>query len=183
MGDRYSPDTVDYYSDHNHIFAKMKKFRHYFITGLLVILPVYITVYFLFIIFRFIDSFWEKIINYYIKKHLGFAIPRAGFVLGVITILAVGVIASHFFSRRIFYPVERWFQRLPFVSQIYPAARQIVNSFMSKESRAFKKVVLVEYPSKGIWSIGFITNEGFKEANEKTGKELLHIFIATTPSP
>jgi len=73
--------------------------------------------------------------------------------------------------------------KFPLVRQIYPATKQIVQSFFSQEHSAFKKVVLVEYPSKGIWSIGFITNESFKEAQEKVGEELMHVFIATTPSP
>ena len=62
-------------------------------------------------------------------------------------------------------------------------AKQIIDSFASKDRPAFKKCVLVEYPSKGIWSVGFITNESFKEAEDKTGQEMMHIFIATTPSP
>ena len=66
---------------------------------------------------------------------------------------------------------------------IYDPAKQIVDSFTSHEKPAFKKVVIVEYPSKGVWSIGFLTNESFAEAQRKVGEDLLHVFIATTPSP
>lgn len=161
----------------------MSKIRRYFITGLLIILPVYITFYFLLIIFHLIDGAWGKIINYYFKKHFGFAVPGLGFILGITTILIVGFVATRFFGRSIFIVLERWFLKLPFIRQVYPATKQIIDSFISKEKPAFKKVVLVEYPSKGVWSVGFVTNEGFTEAQEKTGQELMHVFIATSPSP
>jgi len=161
----------------------IKKIRHYFATGLLITLPVFFTLYLIFIIVRFIDGIWGRVINFYLRKYLGFGIPGLGFILAVITVLAVGFIAANFLGKRVFHALERWFLKFPFIRQIYPAAKQIVDSFVSKDSPAFKKVVLVEYPSRGLWSIGFLTNESFKEAEEKAGTELLHIFVATTPSP
>ncbi len=161
----------------------MSKIKRYFVTGLLITLPLFITLYLLFAIFRFIDGIWGKVINYYLRKHLGFSVPGLGFILGLITVVIVGFIATNFIGKRVFQGLERWFLKLPFIRQVYPAARQIVDSFISKESPAFKKVVLVEYPSKGMWSIGFLTNESFEEAQNITGKQLLHVFIATTPSP
>jgi uncharacterized membrane protein len=161
----------------------MLRIRRYFITGLLVILPLFITLYFLFIIFRFIDGLWGIFVNPYIEKQLGFSIPGVGFILGVFTIIFIGFLTTHFFSKKILSSVEGWFLKFPFIRQVYPAIKQIVNFFISKDKIAFKKVVLVEYPSKGIWSVGFVTNEGFKEAQEKTGQELLHVFIGTSPTP
>ena len=134
-------------------------------------------------VFRFLDGIWGKVINYYLKKYVGFVIPGLGIILGLITVLVVGFIATNFIGKRIFKALESWFLKFPFIRQIYPAARQIVDSFISRHGPAFKKVVLVEYPSAGIWAIGFITNDSFREANEKTGKDLLHVLIATTPSP
>jgi len=157
--------------------------RRYFLTGLLITLPVFITLYLLYGVFIFIDNIWGKLINFYLKKHLGFAIPGLGFILGIVTIFLIGFIATNLFGRRLFMAVESWFLKLPLVRQIYYPAKQVVNSLVSKDKPAFKKVVLVEYPSKGIWSVGFLTNESFKEAQEKSGEELLHVFIATTPSP
>lgn len=161
----------------------MSKLKRYFGTGLIITLPVFLTLYLLFIGFRFIDSIWGKVINFYLKKYLGFSIPGLGIILGLLTILIIGFVATNFFGRRIFLMIERWFLRIPLIRQIYPAVRQIVSSFFSKEHRAFKSVALVEYPSKGIWSVGFVTNNSFKEANIKSGRELVHVFIATTPSP
>ena len=161
----------------------MSKIKRYFVTGLLITLPVFFTLYFFFAVFKFIDGIWGKVINFYLKKYLGFAVPGLGIILGLFTVLAVGFIATNFFGKKLFYVFERWFLKFPFVRQVYPSMKQIVDSFISKEKPAFKKVVLAEYPSKGIWSIGFITNESFKEAEEKAGEELMHVFIATTPSP
>lgn len=161
----------------------MANIKRYFGTGLLITLPVFFTLYLLFTVFRFIDGIWGKVINYYVKKHLGFTIPGLGIILGMVTVFIIGFVATHFASRRLFRAIERWFMKFPLIRQIYPSARQVVNSLFSRESPAFKKVVLVEYPSKGIWSVGFLTNESFKEANDKAGSELLHVFIGTTPTP
>lgn len=159
------------------------KLRRYFATGLLITLPVFITVYFLFMVFRFIDGIFGKTLNHYIREYLGFSVPGVGIILGVLIVLTVGFVAANYLGKRLIQALESWFLKFPFIRQIYPAAKQIVDSFISKESPAFKKVVMVQYPAKGIWSIGFLTSESFAEANRKSARELLHVFIATTPSP
>ena len=161
----------------------LKQIRHYFATGLLISLPVFITVYLLFAVFRFIDSIFGKVVNFYLKKYLGFGIPGVGFILGAAIVFLIGFVAANFFGKKIIKALESWFLKFPFIRQIYPAAKQIVDSFISKDSPAFKKVVLVQYPSKGLWAIGFLTNDSFKEVMDKTGRELVHVLIATTPSP
>jgi uncharacterized membrane protein len=159
------------------------KIKHYLWTGLLVALPVFITLYFLYIIVRFIDWAFGSAINKCLLKYLGFAVPGLGVVLGFFVILGIGFLAANYFGKKLGKAIERWFLRFPFIRQVYPAAKQIVDSFISKESPAFKKVVLVEYPSKGIWSIGFLTNDSFAQADEAVSQDLVHVFIATTPSP
>lgn len=161
----------------------MSKVKHYFGTGLLITLPVFFTLYLLYIVFRFLDGILGKVINYYLKKEFGFFIPGLGMMLGIIIVFVVGFIATNFIGKRVFKALESWFLRFPFIRQIYPAARQIVDSFVSRRGPAFKKVVLVEYPSAGIWSVGFITNDSFREANERTGEDLLHVLVPNTPSP
>lgn len=161
----------------------MKRLRLYFATGFLITLPVFLTLYLLYIIFRFIDGIWGKVINFYLMKHFGFAVPGLGFILGLITIIVVGFVATNFLGKRLLHAVEKWFLRFPFIRQIYPAAKQIVDSFISRESPAFKKVVLVPYPSEAVWSVGFMTNDSFDKANKAAGEELVHVFIATTPTP
>ena len=161
----------------------MLKLRRYFITGLLVVLPLFITLYVISIIFRFVDGIFGGLINSYLKSNFGFFIPGIGFVLGGLIVLLSGFLASHFLGKKALPAIEGWFIRLPGVRQIYPSTKQIIGFLFSKDKSAFKKAVLAEYPSKGIWSIGFITNEGFQEAKEKTQEELVHVFIATTPGP
>lgn len=161
----------------------MGKAKQYFGTGLLVTLPVFITLYVMFIAFRFIDNIWGKAINFYLKKYFGFGIPGLGILLGLVTVFIIGFIATSFVGKRLFRALETWFFKFPFIRQIYPAAKQVVGSVMSRDRPSFKKVVLVEYPSKGLWAVGFLTNDGFKEACEKTGEDLVHVLVAGTPSP
>lgn len=161
----------------------VKSLKRYFITGLLIVLPIFLTLYFLFIIFRLIDGLFGGIINSYLKAVLGFSIPGLGFILGILIVMLTGVVTSHFLSKRALPAIEKWFMKFPGIRQLYPSIKEIVSFIFSKDKAAFKKVVLVEYPSKGIWSVGFMTNEGFREAQEKTGKELVHVLIGSTPSP
>jgi len=161
----------------------MSRIKRYFGSGLLVTLPVFLTLYLLYLVFRFIDGICGKFINFYLQKYLGFTIPGLGVIFGLLFVLVVGFFATNFLGRRLFRGLESWFRRMPLVRQVYPAAKQIVGSFMSKESLAFKKVVMVEYPSKGIWSVGFMTSDSFRKAEEVAGDQLLHIFIATSPTP
>lgn len=161
----------------------MVRLKHYFVTGLLLVLPVFITFYFLLLIFKLIDGIFGGLINSYLKSNFGFYIPGIGFILGILIVFISGFLASHFLGKKILPAIEKWVLRFPGSRQIYPSAKQIVSFLFSKDKTAFKKVVLVEYPAKGIWSVGFVTNDGFREAQEKTQEELVHIFIPSTPSP
>lgn len=162
----------------------MFSIRRYFLAGLLVVLPIFITVYVLFAIFRFIDSLWGGLLNRLLTKYLGIVIPGLGFILGIATILVIGFLTTHFLGKRVLYGLERWFLKLPFVRQIYPSAKQIIDFLFSRDKAVIKRVVMIEYPSKGIWAVGFLTNnEWFKKAKDITGRELLPVLIGTTPSP
>ena len=79
--------------------------------------------------------------------------------------------------------MDKALRRFPLVRHIYPSVKQIIVFLFASQRQAFKKVVLVEYPRCGIWSLGFVTNEGFKEAKDKTGQDLLNIFIPSSPGP
>ncbi len=161
----------------------MNRLKRYFITGLLTILPISITLYLFFIIFKLIDNIIGRIINRYLQAEFGFYVPGLGFILAILIILLTGFAVSHLLSKRALPLIESWFLRFPGVRQVYPSIKQIIGFIFSKEKDVFKKVVLVEYPSKGIWSVGFMTNEGFSEAQELTGQELVHVLIGSTPSP
>jgi len=158
-------------------------FRKYLITGLLVILPFFLTIYILIGLFKFADGILGRIINNYLVQFVGFYIPGLGLILSLLILLTVGYLTVHFLGKGFYAMLERWFTKFPLARYIYPSIKQIVEFFFSKESIAFQRVVLVEYPRKGIWSIGFMTNEGIEEAKKKISEDLINVFIPTTPSP
>ena len=157
--------------------------RGYFFTGLAVALPLVGTCYILYIIFIFTDSLLGRFINTYLKEKLGFYIPGLGILLFILSILIIGVFAKNVLGRGLLRWIEKSFIKLPLARQIYPSLKQIVDFFFSSKELVFKKVVLVEYPRKGAWSLGFITNEGMPKAKEALKEDLLNIFIPTTPGP
>lgn len=165
----------------------MKKFRvklyKYLVAGLAVTLPIAITCYILFIFFRFADGLLGKFLNKFLKDMLGYPIPGIGIFTSLILVLLVGIIATNFLGKRMFPLFEGWFSKLPFVNAVYPSAKQMIDFLFSKEKIAFKKVVMIEYPRKGVYSMGFVTNEGMEEIDRKALKEMVSVFIASTPSP
>jgi uncharacterized membrane protein len=157
--------------------------RKYFITGALIVLPVIITILVFLWLFRLLDGIFGKLINKYLMANFGFAIPGLGIIFGVILIFLVGILAKHLIDRRILSFFESWFIRFPIIKQIYPAVKQIINFLFTDTNISFKKTVLIEYPRKGIYALGFITNEGFKDFNQKTNKELVNVLIPSIPNP
>lgn len=161
----------------------MERLRRYLIAGLIVVVPVLLTVYVLVIMFRFADSILGRFLNVYLKDTLGFYIPGLGFLISVIFILFVGFLATRFLGKKVFIALERWFSGLPLINKMYPALKQIVLFVLAQKEFGFKKVVLVEYPSKGIWSLGFLTNENFERINKVSDREMVSVFMPSTPGP
>lgn len=161
----------------------INKFKRYFVTGLVILLPIVLTTYILVIIFNFADSVLGSFLNNYLKKTLGFYIPGLGLILSIIIILATGLLASHLLGKKFLPYVENIFLKVPLINKIYPTLKQMVLFILMQREFGFKKVVLVEYPSKGIWSLGFVTNEAFREIDEKTKNNLLCVFIPSSPGP
>lgn len=161
----------------------MGKLKKYFFTGIIIIIPVFLTVYVLVSIFNFLDNILGRYLTGYFRYKLGFYIPGLGFLLSLLVIILAGFLATSFFKNRLFVNLEKWFAGLPLIKNIYPALKQIILFVSAQKEFGFKKVVLVEYPSRGIWSIGFLTNEGYEELNKTTGKEIVSVFIPTSPGP
>jgi len=109
----------------------------------------------------------------------------AGFFIALIIVLAVGAILASVMGRALWRVVERFIMSTPFLKQVYPYIKQITDFLFLPETKKkmFSKVVLVEYPSKGIWSVGFVTGSGVKKLVDEKEKEFLTVFIATSPSP
>lgn len=161
----------------------MERLRRYLVAGLIVVVPVLLTVYVLVIMFRLVDGILGRFLNVYFKEILGFYIPGLGFLISLFFILFVGFLATRFLGKKIFIALERWFSGLPLINKIYPTLKQIVLFILAQKEFGFKKVVLVEYPSKGIWSLGFLTNESFQQINRVSDREMVSVFIASTPGP
>ncbi len=161
----------------------LKRVDRYFIAGLLIIVPLFLSVYIFYVLFRFVDGILGNFIDSYFQRTFGFYVPGIGLILFLVGIIFVGFISSHVLGKRFHNFLGRTVTRFPLLRYIYPLIKQAFEFLFSGDQLAFKKAVLVEYPCKGTWSIGFITNESFHEAREKTRQELLNVFIPLAPNP
>lgn len=161
----------------------MVRIKRYFITGLITILPLSLSVYILVVLFRFIDSILGRFLNIYFKKTLGFYVPGLGIILFLLIILLVGFLSIHLFGSRLHQLLGTALSRFPLLRYIYPSIKKVFEFVFSENRMGFKKTVLVEYPGKGIWSIAFIANESFKEAETLLGKKHINVYIPAVPNP
>ena len=154
--------------------------RNYFITGVVVLIPIGFTLY----LTKFIIGISSKIIpqNINPNNYLPYAIPGMEIVIAVIFITIVGGLSLSFLGKRILKLIDDLFKRIPFLRTIYSAILQMTESFSNKENDK-KSVVLVEYPRKGVWAVGFATKENKGEMANKTNKRLINVFVPTTPNP
>jgi len=158
--------------------------RKYFVTGLLIVLPVLITVYLFVSLFAFFDNILGRYISRITLATLGYKIPGLGLLLFVLIIFITGFFATNFIGRKFLLYIEKLWFKFPVVKKIYPMAKDVTRFLFSPSFEShLKKVVLVESPRKGIYSLGFITNQSDAEMKEKTGKDLLNIFVPHVPSP
>jgi len=161
----------------------MGKLKRYFITGLIVVVPISLTVYVLVFAFQFVDGLLGRFFSPYLKNYLGFYIPGLGIIVFLFLVVLAGFLATRLIGRSIFPRIEIWFSSLPLINKVYPTLKQIILFILAQEQFGFKKVVLVEYPSKGIWSIGFITNENYKQIGRINDKEMVSVFVPSSPGP
>ena len=154
--------------------------RNYFITGVVVLIPIGFTLY----LTKFIIGISSKIIpqNINPNSYLPYAIPGIEILISVILITIVGGLSLSFLGKRILKIIDDLFKRIPFLRTIYSAILQMTETFSNKENDK-KSVVLVEYPRKGVWAVGFATKENKGEMAQKTEKKLINVFIPTTPNP
>jgi len=161
----------------------MAALRRYLVAGLLVWVPVGVT---LLIVGFLVDLMDQTLLllpaSIQPENLLGFRIPGLGLVLTGIVVLATGVIVTNLFGMQLITIGEKLLQRIPLVRSIYAAVKQVTESMFSS-GKSFRKVVLVEYPRKGMWSLAFQTGSGAEEIRDKTGQDVTNVFIPTTPNP
>ncbi|MDT8370633.1 MAG: DUF502 domain-containing protein [Gammaproteobacteria bacterium] len=158
--------------------------RKYLIAGLLVWMPLGIT----FLVVRAIVGFLDRIVlllpyAYQPDTVLGFHIPGLGVLLAVVLVLATGMIVANLLGRRIVAGWESLLARIPLVRNLYAGIKQIMEAVLATDGKSFRKVLLIEYPRRGVWSLAFMTSDKLGEVQDKTGARVISVFIPTTPNP
>ena len=154
--------------------------RNYFITGVVVLIPIGFTLYLSKILIGISSKLIPKNLNP--NHYLPFNIPGIEILISIILITIVGGLSLSFFGRRILKLIDDLFKRIPFLRTVYSAIVQMTETFSKKDDDK-KSVVLIEYPRKGVWAVGFATKENTGEMAEKTNKKLINVFVPTTPNP
>ena len=153
-----------------------------FLSGLTAVIPVVLTIYVIVGLFQFADGILGRHINRYLEAYLNYTVPGIGIILSLLIIILLGGLLR--FSRnRLRKFMESLFLRIPLVNKIYFPIRQIVDFLFFQPTRTFRKVILIEYPRRGIYTIGFITSESNRAFEEKVQKKLFNVFVPSSPSP
>lgn len=162
----------------------MGNLRRYLIAGLLVWLPVVVTV----LILKFLIDLVDRtllLLPAMVQPEIliGFRIPGLGFLLSGVVLLLTGMVVTNLLGRNMVKVWEGLLARIPVVRAIYSASKQLTETLFSGSGKSFRKVVMVRYPHPGMWTLAFLTGDGMAEANRKTGRDLVNIFVPTTPNP
>ena len=158
----------------------LKSFRNYFIAGVVVLIPIGITIY----LTAFLISISSKIIPNEINPnhYLPYNIPGLEIIIAIILITIIGWLSLSFLGKRMLSLFNNILKRIPILRTIYSAIVQMTETF-TKSGGVKQNVVLVEYPRKGSWAVGFATKENSGEISDKTKKKLINVFVPTTPNP
>ncbi|WP_435087113.1 DUF502 domain-containing protein [Candidatus Pelagibacter bacterium nBUS_33] len=154
--------------------------RNYFITGVVVLIPIGFTLYLSKILIGLSSNLIPKNLNP--NHYLPFDIPGMEILISILLITIVGGLSLSFFGRRILKLIDDLFKRIPFLRTVYSAIVQMTETFSKKDDNK-KSVVLIEYPRKDVWAVGFATKENTGEMAKKTNKKLINVFVPTTPNP
>ena len=156
------------------------KIRNYFFTGIVVLVPIGLTIY----LSKFLINTSSKILpsqinpNYY----LPFKIPGLEIIISIIFIIFIGFISLSYLGKKFLNVIDFLFKKIPLLGTFWSAIKQMSQSFKESGSKS-KSVVLVQYPRKDVWAVGFATKENTGEITNKTGRKLINVFVPTTPNP
>lgn len=158
--------------------------QRHFLAGLLIWLPILATVW----VVHFIVNILDQVLlllpaSASPRVWLGVDIPGFGVIISLLILLGTGVLAANFFGKRMFALWERLVHRVPLVRSVYGSVKQVTQSFLEPGGNSFKKVVLVEYPRRDMWSIAFQTVDNFSAGREQLPQDHVMVFIPTTPNP
>tara|TARA_Y100000590_G_C15589586_1_gene965510 strand:+ start:499 stop:1113 length:615 start_codon:yes stop_codon:yes gene_type:complete len=158
----------------------LTRFRNYFIAGVVVLIPIGITIYLTIFIVSISSKILPKEINP--NHYLPYNIPGVEIVIAILLITLIGWLSLSFLGRRLLALFNNILKRIPILRTIYSAIGQMTETF-TKTDKEKKNVVLVEYPRKGSWAVGFATKENSGDITRKTNKQLINVFVPTTPNP
>ena len=163
----------------------MLRIRSWFFTGILVMTPLILTIYVVWAFITFVDNLVVPLvpIEYRPSYYLPFSIPGLGLIIVFLFTTFVGILATGLFGRTLIRLWENILNRMPVVRSVYSAIKQILETVMATQSDAFRQAVLVEYPRKDIWAIGFVTGSTKGEVSENVNKKMVNVFMPTTPNP
>lgn len=167
----------------SHGLGLFGRLRAYFFAGVLVTAPLFITVYLGWLIITFIDGQVAGIVPVTFHPYLPFGVPGVGVLLVAAAMVFIGWFAAGFLGRVLVQAQDRLLTRTPVVRNVYSALKQILETVMAHKSSAFREVVLLEYPRRGVWAIGFITGATEGEVQHLTEDQVVNIFVPTTPNP
>ena len=180
-------------SDNDKILNQSRKskftsnLRNNFLTGLAVIIPVFITTYLIWSTIGIVDGWVLPLIpeKYAIDKFIGIDVKGIGVIIFLLFTVFIGSLTKGYFGRTILKSAESLVDRMPVVRSIYNGIKQIAETVFSQSNNSFERACLVEYPRKGIWAVAFVSTKTKGEVSEKIGKnkELFSIFLPTTPNP
>ena len=158
----------------------LSRLRNYFLAGIVVLVPIGFTLYLTIFLIKISSKLLPNEINP--NNYLPFSIPGLEILLSVLIITIVGGISLSFFGKRLVILINEIFKKIPILRTIYSAIGQMTQSFTSS-GKDKKSVVLVEYPRKGSWAVGFATKENDGEISKKVEKKMINVFVPTTPNP
>ncbi|MCK4738645.1 MAG: DUF502 domain-containing protein [Deltaproteobacteria bacterium] len=158
--------------------------KRYFVTGLLIVVPVYITGYIFFLIVTSMDSLFMLLpVEYRPESYLPFHIPGLGLLVTIIIVFLIGFLATNFLGRKLVQFWEWFLSKIPVVRSIYKATKQFIETFFVKDEDSFRRVVMLQFPRKGLYAIGFVTCTTKGEIQARTPEQTINIFVPTTPNP
>jgi uncharacterized membrane protein len=159
-----------------------RSIRRYFISGLLVWVPIYITYFVVHFIVNLLDGTLALLPkNYHPEQLIGHEIPGAGVVFTFLILIFTGMLVTNFIGHRLLALWEKIVSRIPLIRNIHSATKQVVNAVVQPNGKAFRKVVLIPYPHPGMWSLAFVTSEVIY--SPWTPHDVVNVFVPTTPNP
>ncbi len=163
----------------------LHRLRNYLIAGILVTAPIGLTIWLSWAFIAWIDDRVMPLVPdvYHPETYLPFSIPGLGLVIVLVGLVMIGAFTANLLGRGFLRMSERMLDRMPIVRGIYATIKQVFETVLSHQSDAFRQVVLVEYPRRGIWALGFLTGETLGEVQNLTKERVLNIFLPTTPNP